>query len=255
MFHFATLLSLMTILSATLRVNGRELNLLYHISSNESLRILDKQSRMSFLSNGNNIAVHFDANHSQDNLPNLYSLLFANDQYMLVGTLERVLNISLSDLTVNSGHGEILWKTNPKFINNCRGFKLSSSSSKLLYKCRNYIRGVVYLNNTLIMCGTNSSMPYCQRYNGVSGGLIGEFNQPQLSTLKRISSNNYLDVDQAPVFEVDRAVYFVNAGSYTIEPTINKMASGYMMGTEPYARLIKTPKGALKSKHLFSGVL
>ena len=104
------------------------------------------------------------------------------------------------------------------------------------------------IGDALILCGTNASMPVCRKYAAEETGLAvrEDFYSPQLFAINRITSHNYLDAQQAPAFHYADAIYFINSGSYTIEPTINKQ----IVGETNFATLVKTPKGALKSKLL-----
>ncbi len=224
--------------------------LLYHINSNESIRVIDKQSRVSLTQGGSAYqSTTFnppDAIQSS-NQPKLYSLLYSNEFYMLIGTYEHLLNISLDELKADYDHNQVSWLSNPIYRKDCE-LNSKRSDDKLMYKCGNYIRGVVELNETLIVCGTNNSLPFCQRYS--DGKLTDEFQQPQLNSLTRITSNNYMDVDETAPFVYAESVYFVNSGSYTIEPTINKLptVNWETSVSNPVAKPVKTPKGALKSR-------
>jgi len=171
---------------------------------------------------------------------------------MLVGTYERLLNISLNSLTTSIDQNQISWRSNPIYRKDCE-FNSKHSDQKLMYKCGNYIRGVVNSKDTIVVCGTNASLPFCQRY--LNGKLTDEFQQPQLNSLTRITSNNYMDVDETAPFVHEDSVYFVNSGSYTIEPTINKLSNWDISVSSPFSKLIKTPKGALKSRKILELIL
>lgn len=215
--------------------------LLYHVNSNESVKIIDKRNRISYLNkHEDNSAIEFHSETSD--LPKLYNLLFYNQDYMLVGTRERVLNITLSDLNADQALNDLDWKSRNIYRLECLETKLDSTE-KILFTCHNYISAAIELNNSLITCGTNASIPFCRKYNSNTHELLYEFKQPQISALNRITSNNYLDAQQIPPFFEDESIYFVNSGSYTIEPTINKQ----VIYNDRFSTLIKTPKGALKN--------
>ena len=99
----------------------------------------------------------------------------------------------------------------------------AAESSKLLFACHNYITAALPLNDSLIVCGTNCSQPFCRHFPPAAHHHPPhDFSQPQLSALARITPSNHLDAQQIPPFALPDAIYFVNAGSYTVEPTINK---------------------------------
>lgn len=103
------------------------------------------------------------------------------------------------------------------------------------------------LVSTLIVCGTNTSQPYCRRYSINSStneySLLDEFQNPPILTLNRIASKSNL----IPAFASSKsdAIYFVNSGSFTQETTINKQITDE---NSKFTKLVKTPKFALKSK-------
>ena len=73
--------------------------LLYHVTGNESVKIVDKENRVSYL---NDIAYNLDVDFSNKNdLPKLYNVLYSNRDYVLIGTHERIVNISLANSEFN----------------------------------------------------------------------------------------------------------------------------------------------------------
>ena len=78
--------------------------------------------------------------------------------------------------------------------------------------------------------------------------LIDEFQSPQFFTLNKMSKNNKFDSqNMIPAFSHNSdAIYFVNPGSFTQEPSINKQV--VLKNSKFSSRLVKTPRGALKSK-------
>ncbi len=225
--------------------------ILYHISPNQSIQVIDNQSHLYFTSSHTDLhkslksTVFKNFLSSDLNKPNIYSLLHFTDTCMLIGTYERLLNISFNDLKVNTEQNQITWSTRRSETNECDSTKLKNLDDKIMYMCSNYIRGVVVLNQRLVVCGTNGSVPYCRGYS--EGKLNDEFQQPQLNSLKRVTDNNYLDVDETAPFIHQDSLYFVNSGSYTLEPTINKLVDWGLSDLESFGKLVKTPKGALKS--------
>ncbi len=242
---------LILLINTTATLQAKQSRLLYHISANESIKVIDNQSRLSFIhSQHRHKSLTFDSllTSSQLRQPNIYSLLYSTDTYMLIGTYERLLNISFNDLKVDTTRKQVIWRSRPNSGNECEA-KVKNADDKLMYLCSNYIRGVVKVNKRLVVCGTNGSVPFCRRYYE-GGELSDEFQQPQLSSLKRVTNNNYMDVDETAPFAHEDAVYFVNSGSYTLEPTINKLPNwgSLEIRSNPLARLVTTPKGALKSR-------
>lgn len=73
--------------------------LLYHVTSTESIKIIDKSRRVSFL-DGHSSVLDLQ-NPEQSKLPNLYTLLYSSDTHVLVGTREKILNVTLDTLALN----------------------------------------------------------------------------------------------------------------------------------------------------------
>lgn len=73
--------------------------LLYHVSSTESIKIIDKSRRVSFL-DGHSSVVDLQS-PGQSKLPSLYTLLYSSSTHVLVGTREKVLNVTLDTLALN----------------------------------------------------------------------------------------------------------------------------------------------------------
>jgi hypothetical protein len=84
-------------------LNARAI-LLYHVTSSESIKIIDKAQRVSL------ITEQLENPH-QNNLPNLYSRLYSTDQYMLLGTREKILNVTLATLSLNGQENGIRWES------------------------------------------------------------------------------------------------------------------------------------------------
>ena len=72
--------------------------LLYQVSSEESLRIIDKANRISVLDNKQLTEAFDPAETNKQDWPHLYALLHSTDSYMLIGTRNALFNISLSNL-------------------------------------------------------------------------------------------------------------------------------------------------------------
>lgn len=218
--------------------------LMYHITSNESIEIIDKSNKVSLINGQQNHADFFkpDPRNVNNQLPKHYKLLFSNSEYMVIGTKEKVLNISFVDLQKNSQSKDLA-----PWISIARGretkcFKPSTTYSKEnLYHCHNYITAFIQLKNSMIQCGTNAGLSSCRRYTGKNHNQ--EYQNPQLSAVYRITSNNYMDVHQIPPFLSDDSIYYIHSGSYIAESTINKQ----IMHDEKFDTLIQTPKGALKN--------
>lgn len=110
-------------------------------------------------------------------------------------------------------------------------------------------------NDSLIICGTNSSQPYCRKYtqtNETDFNLVEEFQNPQLFTLNKMSKSNKFDSqnNMIPAFShKSESIYFVNSGSFTQEPSINKQI---LKNNKFSSKLVKTPRGALKSNFIKS---
>ena len=113
------------------------------------------------------------------------------------------------------------------------------------------------LESTLIVCGTNSSQPFCRKYNVSSKAddddddyftLSEEFQSPQFYLHNKMSKNNKFDSqNMIPAFSHNsESIYFVNTGSFTQEPSINKKV--ILKNSKFSSKLVKTPRGALKSK-------
>ncbi len=110
------------------------------------------------------------------------------------------------------------------------------------------------LVSSLIVCGTNSSQPFCRKYNISSNPnenfiLSEEFQSPQFYLHNKMSKHSKLDSQSMiPAFSHNsESIYFVNPGSYTQEPSINKQVVS--KNSKFSAKLVKTPRGAIKSNN------
>lgn len=221
--------------------------LMYHVTDNESIEIIDKSNKVSFTDGQRN---HADFKpDSKNQLPNHYKLLFSNSDYMIIGTKDKVLNISFVDLQKSSQSKDLAPWVSKTHENESRCKSASFNSKEQLYHCNNYITAFIQLKNSMIQCGTNAGLSSCRQYTGSVHS--HEFQNPQLSAVYRITSNNYMDVHQIPPFLSEDSIYYIHSGSYIAESTINKQ----IMNDEKFDTLIQTPKGALKSMIFFNLII
>ena len=75
--------------------------LLYHVTNTESIKIIDKARRVSFLDENGSKYLDLKTPDQNEQLPNLYTLLYSGDKYVLLGTREKILNVSLDTLALN----------------------------------------------------------------------------------------------------------------------------------------------------------
>lgn len=271
----------MAVLSRSMNVHlptsGKQ-TLLYYVTNEESLNTIDKMNKVSLLFNNDNYKSDFLStvetfndeklltdDSSKSSAPKLYSLLYAQSDYMLIGTKSRLINISLS--SINSMKNKFLFW--PQSSANSKSKTKSDCLTSKSSSCQNYIRTAVPLNiyqdneleSTLIVCGTNSSQPFCRKYNVSSKAddddddyftLSEEFQSPQFYLHNKMSKNNKFDSqNMIPAFSHNsESIYFVNPGSFTQEPSINKQV--ILKNSKFSSKLVKTPRGALKNANFRS---
>ena len=217
--------------------------LLYKVNDDQSIYIIDKLNKLSFINNKNEFnikTIDFDVNNNKHEIQQL-DLLYAENDYMLVGSINKVYNISLNDLENRKIESD--WSTNLDLVKHRT--VLDCDRKRNPYECNNYIKTAIPFKdkNLLLTCGTNMNKPFCRKQ--IEHKFESNFLLPQFLQLPK---SFHIRTQNIPAFDYSQSIYFFHSQlpsqdiykqNYVISNTNNDIQ---------FTELIKTPLGVIKSK-------
>ncbi len=231
--------------------------LLYKINDEQSIYIIDKMNKIAVfvdtkhnnIKNNDQLIDFKSKNELQQQHQQRLTLLNSNSNYMLIGGINRVYNVSLNDLNEYQIRSDwsIDLETHSKTIIDCTNNNNNNNNN--LYQCFNYIKvGVPLLNESLLItCGTNMNKPFCRKQQQQSDNFLANFPLPQmLQSCNQKSSQKPFNTQNIPAFDYAQSIYFFHSQLPSQDVYKQKYISSN--GDVQFTELIKTPIGAIKSK-------
>jgi hypothetical protein len=199
------------------------------------------------------------SHHDERQIDPDFRFLFSNEDYLLIGSKNRLLNYSLSQLSPREDKIKISvdWNSESKSEIECKGQnpKTCNIISTAIPLNRDFFNNQ---SNTLLMCGYAINQAVCRSYSTfISNDSTNIDFKPtgKLFRMPYLYQSNFLSPTQnIPPFAYANSFYFFH--SYAQVQDIYKQNYANANGELQLGDVIKTPLGAIKSirVYLFSKI-